>query len=228
MKIRILGSRGKIEASQPHHTKHSGILIDKKILIDVGEKEFLTYRPQYILFTHLHPDHAWFVETNEVFEVNVPIYSPEDNPLIKQYSVVKGPLLLEDYSITPIPVIHSIKVRSLGYVIEQAGKKIFYSGDMVWIEKKYHPLLKNLDLVITDGSHIRKGGVIRRKGDLIYGHNGIPDLVNFFKKFTRHILFTHFGSWFMKAPGEAQTKIKALETDALKIDIAGDGKEYNI
>jgi len=226
MKVRILGTRGKIEAKLPRHTKHSGILIDENILIDVGEKKFLKYNPQVIFFTHLHPDHAWFIETNETFDVNIPVYTPEDIPLIKNYKIISEPINIDGYTITPVPTIHSIIVHSQGYVIEKEGQRIFYSGDMIWIEKKYHHLLTNLDLIITDGSFIRKGGAIRRKDNQIFGHNGIPDLINFFKKFTHHIIFMHFGTWFMENASESKRKIKALETNGLKIDVAYDGKEY--
>jgi ribonuclease BN (tRNA processing enzyme) len=226
MKITVLGTRGKKEAQQKLHSKHSGVLIDEKLLIDVGEKEFLKYVPEAIFFTHLHPDHAWFIETHEIFDSPVPAYSPEVNPLIKNNQLISSPIKLGDYTIIPVPTIHSIKVHSQGYVVEKGHQRIFYSGDMVWIEKKHHHLLKELDLVITDGSFIRKGGAIRRKGDQVYGHTGIPDLIRFFKKFTQHIVFTHFGTWFMKNVEESKDKIKALETPGLKIEVAYDGKEY--
>ena len=58
MKIKILGTRANIKAGTPGHTKHSGVLVDNKLLFDVGEKEFLKYNPSYIFFTHFHPDHA--------------------------------------------------------------------------------------------------------------------------------------------------------------------------
>lgn len=228
MKIKILGTRGKIEAKAPKHSRHSGILIDDKILIDVGEKSYLKYNPSYIFFTHLHPDHAWFVETKEFFNPSAQVYSPEKNYLIKSYSIIEEPVTIEDYHIIPVPTIHSIKVKSQGYIIEKNNKRVLYTGDMVWIEKKYYPLLEDLHLVITDGSFIRKGGGVRRKDDHIFGHNGIPDLVKFFSRFTKHILFVHFGTWFMEDVKEARKKILDLQQDHLKIDIGFDGKEIDV
>jgi len=58
MRITILGSRGNIEAKARRHSKHSGILIDRFLLLDVGEKAYLKVRPKYIFITHLHSDHA--------------------------------------------------------------------------------------------------------------------------------------------------------------------------
>ena len=34
---------------------------DTKILMDLGEKEYLNYRPKCVFVTHLHPDHAIFL-----------------------------------------------------------------------------------------------------------------------------------------------------------------------
>lgn len=58
--------------------------------------------------------------------------------------------------------------------------------------------LEGSSLIITDGSFLRKGGrVVRdREAGQIYGHNGVPDLINLFRKFTKSILIVHFGSWF--------------------------------
>lgn len=52
----------------------------------------------------------------------------------------------------------------------------------------------------AEASFIRKGGVVRKDKETgeIYGHTGIPNLINLFKKFTQNILFIHFGSWFYK------------------------------
>ena len=60
--------------------EQSGILVDNELLIDVGEKSFLNYKPKWILISHFHPDHAYFVRhgRQEVPEVNkAPIYAPE-------------------------------------------------------------------------------------------------------------------------------------------------------
>lgn len=226
MNIRILGTRAKIKKCLPHHTKHSGVLIDHKLLVDVGEKEFLNYKPEYILFSHLHPDHAWFIETNEYLKADVPVYAPEENRYIEQVTLLDSPIELNGYKITPIPTIHSIKVKSVGLLIEHESKRLYYSGDVAWIEKQYHPLLHDLDLVITEASYIRKNGVIRRKGDQIYGHKGIPDLIALFSKFTRRIVFMHLGTWFMKDAKAGAQKIMELQPDGIELDVACDGKEY--
>jgi glyoxylase-like metal-dependent hydrolase (beta-lactamase superfamily II) len=77
MTIQILGTRGEIELSAPNHLKHSGMLIDDKILIDVGEKKYLKLNPDVIFITHLHPDHAFFLKRNKQARISVPVFAPE-------------------------------------------------------------------------------------------------------------------------------------------------------
>ncbi|MBD3282187.1 MAG: hypothetical protein GF387_01095 [Candidatus Portnoybacteria bacterium] len=213
MNIQILGTRGEIKASAPYHSKHSGLLIDNTLLFDLGEKEFLKYKPKIIFLTHLHPDHAFFINNN--IEVNIPIYAPEKTKNTKK---IRREIKYKEYKIKPIPTHHSKKVKSQSYLIQKKDNKILYTGDMIWINKEHHKLLKNIDLIITEASFFRKGGMIRRdkKTKEIYGHNGMPDLVNLFKKFTNNILFIHFGSWFYKNTQESRKKIKQL------------GKENNV
>ncbi|ELR71588.1 hypothetical protein C900_02503 [Fulvivirga imtechensis AK7] len=228
MNIKILGTRAKVKKSLSNHAKHSGVLIDNKLLLDVGEKEFLDYKPEYILFSHLHPDHAWFVETNEQLRVDIPVYAPELSRYIEKVNLLHSPITLDGYKITPIPTLHSIKVKSVGLLIEYGGKRLYYSGDLAWIEKQYHPLLHDLDLVITEGSYIKKKGVIRRKDDQIYGHQGIPDLITLFSRFSPKIIFMHLGTWFMKDAKTGMQKIMELQPKGVELDVASDGKEYEL
>ena len=230
MKVKILGTRGEIEPSAPYHAKHSGVLIDKTLLLDLGEKSFLALGPQYIFVTHLHPDHAVFVK--EPLETTTPIYLPESYPTNLQTQVIADRVSLDPYQVTPIPTLHSKRVKSAAYLIKKGGQKLLYTGDVAWIEKKYHQLFKNLDLVVTDGSYLRKGGLIRRDAATgkIYGHTGIPNLVSLFKGYTKQILFIHFGSWFYKmgAP-KARKEIKKLgERAGLTARIGYDGMELDL
>lgn len=225
MKIKILGTRGEIEASAPYHSRQSGVLIDNFLMLDLGEEEFLKYRPKNIFITHLHPDHALFTRRGFHYgkPISIPIYAPEKYQGIK-INILSKKKKFGSYSITPVPAIHSQKVKSFAYLIQRGKRKILYTGDMIWINKKYHRLLKHLDLVITDGSFVRRGGMIRRdkKTGKIYGHNGIPELIKLFKRFSDNILFIHFGSWFynLGAP-KAKAKLKKLGQECGVKVIAG-------
>jgi ribonuclease BN (tRNA processing enzyme) len=207
--IRVLGSRGEIDPTLPYHSRHSGVLVDNSILFDLGEKEFLKYNPEYIFITHLHPDHAFFV--TEPFESNILLYAPEKYKNLK-IEILVDRTEFEGFSITPVPTHHSKRVRSTAYLLEKEGKKVLYTGDLIWINKEYHSLIGSCDLVITDGSFLRKGGRITRDKETgqIYGHGGIPDLINLLKSFTESILFVHFGSWFYDNVKESRLKLKQL------------------
>lgn len=228
MKITVLGTRGEIEESAPYHSKKSGVLLNDTLLLDIGDKKFLEYNPRSILISHLHPDHAYFVRHHEKPNIEVPIYAPEkyDNLAIH---VTNEPFTIDGYSIAPIPTIHSLKVKSNAYLITYKEKRVLYTGDMIWIEKEYHHLFGNLDLVITEGSYMRRGGLVRRKDEKIYGHSGIPDLIHLFKNYTSKILFIHFGAWFYKDIQKARRDFNKLaKENNLEIIVGYDGLEIEI
>ncbi len=232
MKIKILGTRGEIEASAPYHSHHSGVLVDKKILFDLGEPEFLNHKPKVIFFTHLHPDHAYFIRSKyKEPHSKAQFYAPEKYENGLPVKVFKKTKKINAYKITAIPTHHSKKVKSQAYLIEKNKQKILYTGDLIWINKKYHPKLKKLNLVITEASFFRKGGMIRRDKETgeIYGHNGVPDLINLFKRFTENIALMHYGSWFYEDMKKARKKIKNLAKDNdINIIIGYDGLKINV
>jgi len=232
MNIKILGTKGEIEASSPYHSHQSGVLIDKKLLLDLGEREFLSYKPKWIFITHLHPDHAFFIREKQTVSTKAKIYAPEKYKNININLVKPEKRIKEnEYQITPIPTIHSKKVNSCCYLIQKGTKKVIYTGDMIWIKKKYHHYLKNLDLVITEGSFIRKNGLVRRdtKTGEIYGHTGIPNLLRFFRDYTDKIIFIHFGVWFFKDIKKSRQKVKSLAKKYdVEVLVGYDGLKLNL
>jgi ribonuclease BN (tRNA processing enzyme) len=179
MRVTILGTRGNIANSAPGRANHSGILVGGALLFDLGEAAYLRYRPKHIFITHLHADHAAFMTS--AMKLDAHVYVPESTRRCPGATVVTGAVCAGSYRIIPIPIAHSHVVRSVGYIVESRGRRLFYSGDMVAIDKQYHSRLRHLDLVITDGSFMRKGGLVRtdRHSGERHGHAGIPDLVEF-------------------------------------------------
>jgi len=224
VKIKILGTRGEIESKATKHNNHSGILIDNKLLFDCGEVKFLKNKPSHIFITHNHPDHAVYV-IKDFPKTKAKIFAPEKYKNIP--ITISKTIKIGQYKITPIPTIHSLKVKSNAYLIQKGKKRILYTGDVVWLEKKHHKKLKNLNLVITDGSYIRKGGLVLRKNNKLYGHTGIPNLVNLFKKYTKRIIITHYGEWFFKDRKKAKRKIKELSNE-VKVEPTYDGRIITI
>lgn len=230
MKIKILGTRGEIEESSGWHTRHSGVLIDDKFLLDLGEEEYLDYHPDFVVFTHFHPDHAYFVRGKNELSRDIVAIGPEKIPELDNVQVKTDAFTKDSYRFTPIPTIHSLKVKSQSYIVEKEGKRILYTGDIGWMEKKYQQKLGDLDMVITEGSFIKKGGMIRRdkKSGKIFGHTGVPDLIRIFSEHTKHIVLMHFGTWFMKDVEAGRKKIRDLAPDGLKVEAARDGEEFEV
>jgi len=210
MKIEVLGTRGEIEETAPRHSRHSGLLVDGRLLFDLGEREFLDTKPERVFITHLHPDHAFFVR--KPGPIGVAAYAPERRSGVPELRVFPGKMSYRGYSIRAIPVHHSLKVKSLAYLVEKGGRRFLYTGDMFWINKEYHPLFGRLDLVVTEASFLRRGGMIRRDRatGTAYGHAGVPNLVELFAKFTGHILLVHFGAWFYEDARAARRAVAAL------------------
>ena len=228
MKIKVLGSRGEVASSSAGRSLHSGILIDDSVLLDIGEEKFLERRPKAVFISHLHSDHAFFIRPSgrkNVFEPKV--FSPETAPGVE---LIHSPIVVGKLIVRPIPTVHSARVKSFGYLVSTGKKNIFYTGDIVRVKPGFSRLLKNIDLVIADGSFMRKGGFVKKnKAGRLYGHAGIPDLVNFFKPRTRRMLFVHFGGWFHKHPLRAEKKIAALaEKTGMKIVAGRDGFETTV
>jgi ribonuclease BN (tRNA processing enzyme) len=197
-------------------------------MLDLGEKKFLKENPKNILITHFHLDHAFFAF--DPIKTKIPIYAPEKLEGMK-IKILKKKTKIGSYLITPIPVIHSLKVKSQAYLIERGNKKTLYAGDVAWIKKKYHKYFKDLDLVIIEASYYRKGGLILKdkKGRGIYGHTGVPDFIRMFKPYTSKILFVHFGSWFYKNMKKSQKKFEKLaKENDIKILVGYDGMKLKL
>ena len=210
MKISVLGTRGEIEESAPRHARHCGMLVDGRLLFDLGESEFLEVRPERVFLTHLHPDHAFFVR--KPAPLGVRVFAPEARPGAPEVEAFPGEMLYRGYAIRAIPTHHSLKVRSTAYLIEKRGRRLLYTGDMFWINREYDPVLGRLDLVVTEASFLRKGGMIRRDRatGAAYGHAGVPNLIEIFRKFTSSIIFTHFGAWFYEDARRSRRLLAAL------------------
>lgn len=231
MKLQLLGTRGEIIPSSPPHERHSGVLVDKELLLDLGEQEYLRYKPKFIFITHLHPDHAYFARDKSLQLDNANIYLPEKCSQLPNAKVLTRSIQLGEYKVTPIPTRHSLKVKSQAYLIQKNQERILYTGDLISIDQRYHHLIRNLDAVITEASFIRASGLVK-KDELtgqVYGHAGIPDLLTFFSKLTSRIVLVHFGSWFYRDKKEGMQKIQALaKENAVEVTVGHDGMKIEI
>jgi len=192
------------------------------LLFDVGERHFLEREPRAIFFTHLHHDHAFFTEESAP-PLPAPAFAPQRWKGHPELKAARGTKEFGNLIVTAIPTIHSIDYSSCGYIVEDGVSRMMYTGDLIAVRRPYRDRLPDLDLVITDGAFLRRGGLIRRDEEgRIRGHTGIPDLVKFFSPIARRIVFTHLGSWFFKDVAASAESIRSYSNGA-QVDVAHDG-----
>ena len=182
------------------------------------------------MITHLHPDHAFFIN-EDLDDTGLRLYAPEKARNVTDLTQRINTIYIDSYSVTPIPTHHSKNVKSNAYLIDDGKNKLLYTGDIIWINKEFHPLLAGLSMVITDGSYLRRGGLVRKDKEtgLLFGHTGIPDLIHLFGQFDHCLLFVRFGSWFYKDIKTARKKLSQLGKSAgVKLLVGYDGMELDV
>jgi len=221
VRIEILGTRGHIEPSAPGHMLHSGVMVND-VLFDLGERSYLERRPRAVFLTHLHADHAFFTE-EEHGPLPVPTFGPQRWDEHPEIQVIRSSREVDGLTVTAVPTVHSVSYRSNAYLVEDGRSRIMYTGDLISIQRRYRDRLPEMDLVITDGSFMREGGLVRRdESGRPHGHTGIPNLVRFFSPLAPRIVFTHFGSWFFH---DVEASVKSIEAlgGATSVEAAHDG-----
>lgn len=229
MILTYLGSKGEIEEKSKNHRYHSSLLITHKrfkLLIDYGEihkYKLNKIKPNVILITHAHPDHAFGLKEG----TNIPVYSTRESYKsikkfpVKNFRIIKinKKFQLNGFEIIAYKVIHSIRCPAVCYKIKVGKKIIVYAPDLIDIIKKGN-VLKNVDFYIGDGS-IFSRSLIRRKGKKLFGHSSIKTQINWCKKFgIKKIFFTHFGKEIIKNEKEIKSKVKEI---AENVEFAYDG-----
>lgn len=232
MRIKVLGSKGEIEETCRYHRLQSGLLIDNELLLDIGEKKYLEFSPKWIVITHFHPDHAYFVRKGkeEIPKTEAFIYGPESYSALPDLKVkiLDRPVKLGKFEIIPLPTHHSKRLKSQAYIVKKGKTSFLYTGDLVWIDKVFHPLFHGVDLIITEASFVRKGGMVQKdlQTGALFGHNGLPNLLRMFAPHCNKVLLVHFGSWFFKNIKESRKKIRELaKENGVEILVGYDGME---
>ncbi len=211
MELVILGSIGEIQVCDELHQKRSGVLVDNRLLFDLGEPEYLRTNPEAVFITHIHPDHAYFIREATLINTDIPMYAPEScSEHGADVKLFRSPFIVAGYKITSIPVLHARTAKSVGFLLEKDDKRVFYTGDVSWIKRSALAFLGMLDLVITEGSFINDKGRVFMNAGVLIGHTGIPNLITLFKDHTRNIVFTHLGSWFFNDSTRSKKQILAL------------------
>lgn len=236
MKINFLGTRGYITAKTRRHNSHTATMITfrgTRIIVDCGQDwldKIARYKPDAIIITHAHPDHAWGLAHG----APCPVYATRESwQLMKKYPIDEKTRVLPYKKITigtmtveAFPVIHSIRAPAVGYRIAAGKKTIFCSGDLISIKHR-HAALHGVNLYIGDGATISRP-IIRRKGDILFGHTTIRAQLGWCQKEkVPQAIFTHCGSQIVEGDGRVLgAQVRAMgRLKNVKARIAYDGLE---
>ena len=161
MKVKVLASGSKGNSTL--------IKTDKlNILIDIGinyqylftELSKVNMTPQeldIILITHTHSDHIKGLAAL-VKKTNIKVYILEEMlDEIKskipydRINFYENPMQIEDLNIKLLRISHD--VEGVGFILESNNKKMVYITDTGYINEKYLPLMKNMNLYVIESNH---------------------------------------------------------------------------
>jgi len=154
-------------------------------------------RPEAIVLTHAHPDHAWGLKKGSP----CPVYATSDTWRSLGNFPISGRVLIQARSsfqihgikLEAFPVAHSIRAPAVGYRITAGRSSIFYVPDLVYIYDR-HEALSGIRLYIGDGAALRRPIVRKRNGSLV-GHAAVRTQLSWCAgEGVKNVVITHCGS----------------------------------
>lgn len=238
MWVQFLGTKGEIEERSPTHSLHSGIIVGyqkDRLLVDIGEEQFLQESYSAVLLTHYHPDHF----AKGILRIPCKLYStkeilsliPKEVEFTPRYISVGKPFEIGDFKINSYKVYHSIKTPSVAYKITAGEHTILLSGDVISIANR-DEALSGVDVYIGDGSFLEKD-MVRRKDSEIFGHSSVKTQLKWCDKASIPVaIFTHWGTEAVKMNKlELEHRLRALADEVApntKVIVAEDGLKLDI
>lgn len=203
-------------------------------MIDCGRSwlgKIQTIRPDHILLTHAHPDHAWGLQNG----APCPVWATlETWKIIRKYPIKQRKMLhprkkkrICGITIEPFPVWHSILCPAVGYRITCGSIRFFYVPDVAYIPD-LHDAFRQIQFYIGDGATparpmLRKNP---RTGQ-IFGHATVRQQLTWCRKQkVPKMIVTHCGSQIVSNEKRALLQIQkfALERQ-VEVELAYDGLE---
>jgi glyoxylase-like metal-dependent hydrolase (beta-lactamase superfamily II) len=240
VKLTFFGSRGYVKESSPAHTGHSAFLVESagfRLLCDFGENRrglLARIRPDAIVVSHAHPDHAWGLAEG----TGAPVYASRiTHDLLRELPlgrrIVVGPgrrRKAGPFALTLFPVVHSVRCPGTAIRLEAEGKALLYSGDVVNIPDPGRAFA-GAALYVGDGSTLTGSLVRRHESGVLIGHTTIRAQLGWLGRYAvPRAVFAHFGKGPIEMGDEAlRTRISELAAEkapGCDVAIATDGATF--
>lgn len=240
MKLTFLGTRGEIEARTPLHRMHTSLLVTHRsgrVMVDAGADwreavHELKPRPQALVITHAHPDHAWGLKdgspapvyaTAEAWESMARYAIPAE---LRREVVPRVPFTIRGIRFEAFRVEHSIRAPAVGYRITAGRVAVWYAPDLVYIFERAEAL-RGCRLYIGDGATMTRS-FVRRRGDTLVGHAPIRTQLTWCaKEGVPRAVITHCGTQIVTGDPQAlDAELQAMAAErGIAASFAHDGME---
>jgi phosphoribosyl 1,2-cyclic phosphodiesterase len=239
VRITFLGTRGEIELRSRSHFRHSALLVEAgalRVMIDCGAdwtSRVWALRPDAILLTHAHDDHAGGLRGGSPGPVsaNKATWTALARFAIAQPLVLapRQPVSIGQVTFEPLPVEHSLRAPAVGFRVTAPGVSVFYVPDVAAIPERA-AALTGVALYVGDGAAVTRP-ILRRRDEVRIGHASIRQQLDWCAGEGVHrAVLTHCGLEIVRGDGRTlAARVRALgAARGARAPIARDGMRLEL